>query len=1074
VGQRKIVIAMMIDLYLGLLVGGASYSKMISEKKNDLNLRVDLLNDAPMGIFIAHGRDLAIEYVNKCATALVESKAQQPFGMPMRDLLPEVLSQAVLDDIHTKCLADGKSVSIREQQIVLFVDGKIRLGWYDITVTPIPNDSRSVESVIFYFADVTANVQSKRSIALNEDYFTNFFRQAPVALVLYRGEDFIVDLANDKALEIWGKSIEEIKGKPIIEIFPEVESDSIIRARHAESLVKLKRGETHVVNEVQLTFLRNGLPQTGWYNYIHEPYKDINGNVIGMMAIAIDITQQVVARKQLELITDAIPSLVSYVNNREQYEFVNTAYEKWFAKSKDDVVGKSLAEVLGDTAYAKIKGHLDKALSGNLVSFDSWLDYKDGGKRFISATYVPHFDESKRVLGYFGLVNDLTERKRYEQTIEENEQRMRLLLEGIGAGAFDYDLLTGAIHWSNDLKELLGLSPDQIVDADIAHAVVHPDDANFVLDQTSGLRNGLKEQVALDYRIVRRDNGTVRWMHSRYKVLFSDKKQPVRITGFTIDVTDRKLNEEKLNKFNHQLENDVKERTSELIKANQLLVDKNNELRNAQSVLQQLIDSSIELIAVVDRDLNFLAVNTAFEKFVHKSSAELIGKHIFEVYRGAKGSKQVELLQKALAGERLHLKANPSISRPNDVWFDTHIVPLEIDGKVEGVIVLSRNISDIVKSELALAKVNKQLEEAQRLSKLGSWEWDVNAGNVTWSDEMYRIYGYENKFPVDFVKATERMSPEHAERSSRRTQQHIQTAIDNFNRTGELIYEISSLEFPIKLPDGREKILRSSGKLELDPTGKLHRIVGVIQDVTEIRSAEERLRQLVSELEMKNKDLESFNFVASHDLQEPLRKIQTFIDRIKSGGTTEDVKAEYLNRIDNAAKRMGDLIQSMLTLGRLSKHEDHFTEVDLNSIVDYCKSEFELVIREKGAIIQSEDLPVIRASDFQMRQLFINLISNSFKFSNEKPFIKIDCEKVKRDNTEHWRLTFTDNGIGFDPKYKEQIFELFQRLHSKSEFSGTGIGLNIVKRIVERHNGFIEATSAPGKGASFTIYLPSN
>lgn len=1045
---------------------------MISEKKNDLGFRLDLLNDAPMGVLIAYGGNLAVEFVNKCAAALFESKTQQPLGMSLIELLPEVFSQTSLDEVRSTCFASGKAFTIREQQIVLFVDGKVTRGWFDVSVQPIPNDNGIVDRVILYFADVTPNVQSQRKLSLNEDSFSSLFKQAPVALVLYRGEDFIVDLANDKALEIWGKSMEQIKGKSIVEIFPEVATDPKIKARHAESVNRLRRGQSHAVKEVERTFTRNGIPHTGWYNYIHEPYSDPFGNVIGMMAIVVDVTDQVLARKKLELITDALPSLVSYVNLKEEYEFVNHAYEKWFVKPKQDVVGKSVYEVLGANAYANVKPHLDKVLSGTSDSFEAWIDYKDAGKRFIAASYVPHIDDSKRVLGYFSLVNDLTERKKYEQAIEESEQRLRLLIEGVGAGVLDYNLSTGAIHWSKELKELLGLAPDQVVDSELARSVVHPDDRQLVLEQTAGLLNGSKQNLTSDYRIVRVDNGAVRWMHSRYKVLYSDSREPVRIIGFSIDVTERKLNEEKLSKFNHELENEVKERTFELSKSNALLMAKNDELKNTQSVLQQLIDSSVELIAVVDRDLKFLAINSAFANFVNKPTADLIGKHIFEAYAGAKGTKQVELLQKALAGEKMHLKANPSISRPNDVLFDTHIVPLEIDGKVAGAIALSRDISDIVKSELALAKVNKQLEEAQRLSKLGSWEWDVSTGNVTWSDEMYRIYGYDKKFPVDFAKATERMSPEHAERSSKRTQQHIQTAIENFKRTGEKILEISSIEFPITLPDGEGKILRSTGKLELDPTGNLHRLVGIIQDVTEIRMAEETLRKLVSELEAKNQDLESFNFVASHDLQEPLRKIQTFIDRIKSGRASEEIQADLLNRIDNAAKRMSDLIQSMLTLGRLSKQEDQLTQVDLNSIVDYCKSEFELIIREKGATIQAEKLPVIRGSDFQLRQLFINLVSNAFKFSNEKPLIKIACEKVKRENVDHWRLTFSDNGIGFDPKYKDQIFGLFQRLHSKSEFSGTGIGLSIVKRIVERHNGSIEASSEPGKGATFTIYLP--
>lgn len=497
-------------------------------------------------------------------------------------------------------------------------------------------------------------------------------------------------------------------------------------------------------------------------------------------------------------------------------------------------------------------------------------------------------------------------------------------------------------------------------------------------------------------------------------------------------------------------------------------------------LLQQLIDSSVELVAVIDQDLKFLAVNEAFEKFVDKSRLDLVGKPIFEAYQGAKGSRQVELLKKALAGERLHLKANPSISRPTDVWFDTHYVPLIIDKKVEGVIILSRDITDIIKSEQALFNVNRQFAEAQRVSKLGSWEWDINTGAIVWSDEMYRIYGYDQKFPVDFEKATERMSTDETERSSRRTQEHIRKAIENYNATKEVSYEIPPVEFAIKLPNGEQKLLRNSGKLELTAEGKLYRILGVVQDVTEIRAAEEKLRLLVDELESKNKDLESFNYVASHDLQEPLRKIQTFIDRIKSRPLSQEVIEDYLKRIDNAAKRMTELIRSVLALSQLSKYEDQFTNVDLNTVVDGCKSDFELIIREKNAMIECEKLPVIHASDFQMRQLFNNLISNALKFSNGKTLINISCKRVSLENPsplnqpakEYWCLTFKDNGIGFEPDYKHKIFELFQRLHPKHEYNGTGIGLSIVKRIVERHHGFVEASSEVGKGASFLIFLP--
>ncbi|HYG20102.1 MAG TPA: ATP-binding protein, partial [Ohtaekwangia sp.] len=285
----------------------------------------------------------------------------------------------------------------------------------------------------------------------------------------------------------------------------------------------------------------------------------------------------------------------------------------------------------------------------------------------------------------------------------------------------------------------------------------------------------------------------------------------------------------------------------------------------------------------------------------------------------------------------------------------------------------------------------------------------------------------------------------------------------------------------INLPGDVRKVLRSSGKIQLTPEGKLHRVVGAVQDVTELKSAEERLRLLVAELESRNSELQSFNYVASHDLQEPLRKIQLLIDRIRNGSLPQQAIDDYLARIDNAARRMTGLIQSLLMLSSFSNHEDEMGDVDLNVVLDHCKTDFERIISEKNATIQASSLPVIRGSEFQIRQLFSNLVNNSLKFSNADPRIAIDCRKVSGKEIadkkappgkDYWRLTFTDNGIGFDPQYKDKIFELFQRLYSKQQFAGTGIGLNIVKRIVERHHGFIEATSEPGKGARFDVWLP--
>jgi signal transduction histidine kinase len=257
-------------------------------------------------------------------------------------------------------------------------------------------------------------------------------------------------------------------------------------------------------------------------------------------------------------------------------------------------------------------------------------------------------------------------------------------------------------------------------------------------------------------------------------------------------------------------------------------------------------------------------------------------------------------------------------------------------------------------------------------------------------------------------------------------------------------------------------------------------MLGTLQDVTEIRSTEAKLHQLVEELKAKNKELESFNYVASHDLKEPLRKIQTFIGSVKDAGGTD--KNNYLEKIDDAANRMRVLIESILTLSEVSNGDMHFSPVPLNKVIDSCVSDLEVRIKETKAQILYGQLPTIQANEVQMMQVFSNLLGNSLKFSHESPVVQLSAEKVAGADVgnkdilsagQYWRLTLKDNGIGFDPMFKDKVFEPFKRLHPKAEYTGTGIGLSIVKKIVERHHGFIEVESEKDRGTTFLIYLPA-
>jgi light-regulated signal transduction histidine kinase (bacteriophytochrome) len=278
-----------------------------------------------------------------------------------------------------------------------------------------------------------------------------------------------------------------------------------------------------------------------------------------------------------------------------------------------------------------------------------------------------------------------------------------------------------------------------------------------------------------------------------------------------------------------------------------------------------------------------------------------------------------------------------------------------------------------------------------------------------------------------------------------------------------------------------------TSKLPLrDPSGKVVGLVGIGRDITErklaedaLRTSEEKLRQFTSQLERSNRELQDFAYVASHDLQEPLRKIVVFGERLKekSTETLAPESLDYLDRMQKAAGRMQILINDLLTFSRVTTKAHPFAPVNLavtaSEVVNDLEGRIELV---KGRV-EVGPLPVIDADALQMRQLLQNLIGNALKFRRpeEPPVVKVEAQIIPAPDIfgkQLCQLSISDNGIGFDEKYLDRIFNVFQRLHTRNEYEGTGMGLAIVRKIAVYHGGDVTAKSKPGQGASFILTLP--
>lgn len=255
----------------------------------------------------------------------------------------------------------------------------------------------------------------------------------------------------------------------------------------------------------------------------------------------------------------------------------------------------------------------------------------------------------------------------------------------------------------------------------------------------------------------------------------------------------------------------------------------------------------------------------------------------------------------------------------------------------------------------------------------------------------------------------------------------------------------------------------------------------VTRDLTERKLAEDQLHEYARSIELKNLQLEEFAFVASHDLQEPLRKIQTFADILERDIDKKEIVAKNVKKISDSARRMARLIKDILKYSQIVHSTALHENANLNEILADVEGDFDLLISEKNAIITSDKLPMINGIPIQLHQLFYNLIGNALKFNNRKPEINVRSEIIKgKDCVEcnqlqplkqYYKISITDNGVGFDQRYADQIFKLFQRLESGAK--GTGIGLTLCKRIVENHSGQILVQSKIDHGTTFNIYLPA-
>jgi PAS domain S-box-containing protein len=784
-----------------------------------------------------------------------------------------------------------------------------------------------------------------------------------------------------------------------------------------------------------------------WIEHFCQPVYDNEGQFMGRRASNRDITERKIAEKELYESEERYRSILNnvqdgYIRVDEKGTIIMVSPSTTRMYGYD-----SSQEMIGLSAFSLYKSREDRAKildilqkREKVVDYETFALRKDGTYFPVSMNAQFHYNDQGQIQGTEAFVRDITERKIAEQQIKHHSLLLSKVTDAILGTDTDFNIN----YWNKAAEQMFGYTETETL-GKTPTEVLRP---NYNPGQREKIIDELEHQGTSRVTISTRNrNGTEVIAETNSTRIIDESGSTLGYVVVYHDITKRQKADEELKHINIEL--------------SEITAD-----------LQTILDIAPIVIWIAnDPGCNNITGNAYADKIMHvhrganiSLSAPIEDQTVsYKVFQ-----EGIELNSDELPAQVAAATGKKVEETELDLVFsDNRIVKLLLsavplfdnDGKVRGAITAGIDITNYKLIEDSLRESEERLRLAQTRGNVGVWDWNTITDELSFTPELEHLYGLSPGTIKTYQDWRQLTHPDDIEK--------VEAERDNKIAN----HEPFDLEFRIIHKSGDTRWLSARGGAIYDKEGTVVRVLGINNDITKRKLAEEELKLRSEELIKSNADLKQFAYVASHDLREPLRMITSFLqllERRYKDQLDQDAN-EFISFAVDGAQRLDNMIMDLLEYSRIANQKIQFTDVNIQEIVDMVISNLKVLIDENRAQITYGSLPIIRGDENQMVRLFQNLIENSIKYrSVETPKIHFSSKKEGHI----FVISIKDNGIGIDPKHLERIFTIFKRLHPYEVYEGTGIGLAVAQRIVHQHGGEIWAESQLDKGTTFYISIP--